>query len=628
MLTGMTLLLATAVMQSSEGSAAATGARLDALADHRFPVCSAVLNVKKAPYYAVGDGVHDDTAAIQRALNDLMGTHRILFFPNGTYLISKTLNWANKNSNGGNAWGFNWLQGQNPLKTIIKLKDGVFTDPKSPTPLMWCGGFGSADWFHNYVEDFTFDTGKGNPGAVGLQFYSNNVGAVRNLLIASGDGAGKAGLDLGHRNMNGPLLAKNIEVRGFETGIHTGNAVNSQTFENITLSGQKEFGFDNHGQSVAIHNVRSENSVPAIRTYGVLSLLTADLRGVSGAKDFPAIVNYNGGRIGLRDIVTTGYKRAIGDVTTPDYWTALRISGPDKPGSLGPKVDEYYSQPGTSPFSGRVASLRLPIEETPEIDWEDPSKWAVVDTFGADPTGSKDSSAAIQRAIDSGATTIFFPGAYALDRPVTVRGKVRRLLGCGNWLDYQNRAKPSLIISSGASKAVVVEHFFGTSGIEIRTDRDVVLRSIASEVKRFGPGKLFLEDITTGDLRNGTGQKLWARQLNVENEGTHFTNDGSTAWILGYKTERGGTLALTKNGAKTEIFGTMSYTTTAGKLAPMFVTDNASIFAYFAEICFNGDPFLTLIQETRGFATKTVKRADLKAGDAGISPYVGRGGTN
>lgn len=45
---------------------------------------------------------------------------------------------------------------------------------------MRCGGFGSADWFHNYVENLTFDVGRDNPGATAIQFYSNNTGAVRN----------------------------------------------------------------------------------------------------------------------------------------------------------------------------------------------------------------------------------------------------------------------------------------------------------------------------------------------------------------------------------------------------------------------------------------------------------------
>jgi len=36
------------------------------------------------------------------------------------------------------------------------------------------------------------------------------------------------------------------------------------------------------------------------------------------------------------------------------------------------------------------------------------------------------------------------------------------------------------------------------------------------------------------------------------------------------------------DGGRTELFGTMSYTTTtAGKLAPMFVTTDASIYVFF-----------------------------------------------
>ena len=48
----------------------------------------------------------------------------------------------------------------------------------------------------------------------------------------------------------------------------------------------------------------------------------------------PAIINYNGGRMMLRDITTTGYSRALGDVATPDFAAAYRIKGADKPGLI------------------------------------------------------------------------------------------------------------------------------------------------------------------------------------------------------------------------------------------------------------------------------------------------------
>ena len=603
----------------SAWAAEVTGAELDNATDHRFPVTSFVIDVTQPPYRAKGDGKSDDTAAIQKALNDVMGLHKILYLPNGTYLVSATLHWTNKNSNTQPAWGFNWVQGQNPLKTVIRLKDDTFTDPMKPKAVMWCGGFGSADWFHNYVQDMTFDVGRGNPGAVGLQFYSNNSGAVRNVAIVSQDGKGMSGLDLAHRDMNGPLLVRNVIVHGFAIGIQTGRAVNSQTFERVTVTGQSRFGFDNEGQAISIRQLKSENAVPAVRSYGVLSIIEADLQGRDGAKNLPAIINYNGGRVGLRDVTTSGYGRALGDVATPDFVAAFRITGADKPGSEGPNITEYFSHPATSPFGDQAKSLRLPVQETPDVPWDDPKTGAVADKFGADPTGQQDSSDAFQKAIDSGATTVFLPGFYALEKPIVIHGKVRRLLGTGAWIDYNSKSKPDIIVADGNEKAVVIEHFANINGgVEIKTDRSVVIRSVGTHITHRGKGPLFLEDVATGDLKLQPGHKVWARQLNVENEGTHVMNDGGELWVLGYKTERGGTLLHTLGGGRSEVFGTFSYTTTAGKLAPMFLTEDSAAFAFFAEVCYTGDPFTTLVREKRKGVIKEVKR-----GDGNVTPYVG-----
>ena len=69
----------------------------------------------------------------------------------------------------------------------------------------------------------------------------------------------------------------------------------------------------------------------------------------------------------------------------------------------------------------------------------------------------------------------------------------------------------------------------------------------------------FFEDVVTHDLHLKK-QKLWARQLNIENQGTHLINDGGDLWILGYKTERGGTLLDTRGGGRSEVLGGFSYT--------------------------------------------------------------------
>jgi hypothetical protein len=565
-----------------------------------FPACAAVIDITKPPYNAKGDGRTDDSDAIQKALTDTMGAHKILYFPNGTYLVSRTLRYTKKDSRGADAWGFNWLQGQSETGTIIRLKDGVFTDAGRPQPIIWGGGFGSADWFHNYVQNLTFDVGKSNPGAIGLNFYSTNSGAIRDVQIVSQDGAGAIGLDLGN-DMNGPLLVRNVIVQGFAVGIRAAHSVNSQTFERINLIGQSKCGFTNDGQSIAIRGLYSENAVTALKANSFTCLLDARLVGTGAAREVPA-VQVGKTAFFVRDLATSGYQ------------TALAVEG-DR-GAPGPVVVEYMTGRPTSPFGAPARSLRLPVEETPDVPWDEAKAWALVEV----PTDGSDASPAIQKAVDSGATTVFLANhqKIVLKSPVTIRGKVQRVIGCGNEPDYGRASRPDFIIADGEVPVVTFEHFGNINGgVVVDTTRTVVFRSVATRLMFKHKCDVFLEDFC-GRVEPLPDQRLWARQLNTENQGTHLLNDGATIWILGYKTERGGTLIHTKNSGHTELFGTFSYTTTAGKLAPMFVTEDASAFVFFNEVCYTGDPFAMLIRETRAGVTRAVER-----GQGGIAPYVG-----
>jgi hypothetical protein len=72
---------------------------------------STYINVKDPPYNAAGNGVTDDTSAIQSAINDAAG--ETVYFPPGTYLVGALT---------GSATAATVLLGNNPLTSILLAK--------------------------------------------------------------------------------------------------------------------------------------------------------------------------------------------------------------------------------------------------------------------------------------------------------------------------------------------------------------------------------------------------------------------------------------------------------------------------------------------------------------------------
>jgi Pectate lyase superfamily protein len=564
-----------------------------------FPSDAGVIDVTKTPYNAQGDGKTDDTIAIQRAINDYTGQRNIIYLPNGTYLISNTLRWPDKDRNGKQVWGFTHIQGQSLTKTILRLQDGIFKNSQTPQPLMTSGQHGSADWFGNYVSDLSIDIGQNNPGVIGLQFFSNNAGAVRNVAITSQDLQGVIGLDLGYNDMNGPLLVKNVSVRGFATGIHTGRSVNSQTFEHIELHQQKQVGLQNDGQVISARDLQSVNTSPAIlNNSGFLVLTDSTFQSSAGLSSSSAIVNH--GNLYARNLQANGYSNAI----KTDSAATKTVQGPT--------VNEFTSEAPISLFPSPSRAIGLSIRETPEMPSENPRSWANVVKFGADPTAQKDSAAGIQAAIDSGATTIYFPtGSYNIGTPILIRKKVRRVIGFNSWVDYFQKVTPTFRVVDGDAPVVQIENFNPIgSGITHETTRTLILKdSAVRDYRSTSQGDLFIENVAAGPWLFDR-QRVWARQINPENKGTHIVNNGGQIWTLGLKTERGGTLVQTLAGGKTQIDGGFSYTTEFGKLAPMFVNQNSDFSAAFAEVCNNNDPYTTIISEKRGQETRILSNKD------------------
>jgi hypothetical protein len=471
-------------------------------------------------------------------------------------------------------------------------------------------GHAPAQRFGNEIHDITVDTGCGNIGACGIQFIANNQGGVYETSIVSGDGQGFAGLDLGYTAEQGPCLIKDVSVEGFETGILANNDVDSITLENIKLEHQSKCGILNAGQPISIHNLTSVNTVPAFHSSGGLSVIVgANLTGIGDATGAPAIID--GSDMLARNITVTGYRAAIENHVS----SVVNVVS-------GPEVAAYFSKKASSLFGRPGSALDLPIENPPSIPWGDPASWTSSANFKGSSGSVDDDGPSIQRAIDSGASTVYLPkGVYHIGSTIVIRGNVRRIIGLKAYLipiaPLTGENLPLFKYVEGSAPAVVIEgintdfssgpYFF----MQDSAKRTLILRRLAinfgaaDAYRGDGGGTVFIEDVV-GRHFYFHHQHLWARQFNPEGDGMHVLNEGGTAWILGLKTEGGGTLVSTTSGGATELLGGFSYAVGAVDNTPMFVVDNSKVSLSFSEVCFTGKPFTTIVSETQNGEPKTL----------------------
>jgi hypothetical protein len=609
-----------------------------------FPPDSGIIDVTAAPYNAKGDGATDDTKAIQAALNDYPNAGAIIYLPNGTYLISTTLRWPQGRA-GGAEYKNTILQGQSRAGTIIRLKDACpgYTDPAVPKEMVWTGG-APAQRFRNAIRNCTWDTGKGNPGAVGVRFNASNVGCLRDVEIRSGDGAGVVGLDMAFADEIGPCFVKNVSVTGFDTGIATKFGVNGIVFEHITLCGQRQVGWHNNGQPITVRGLVSENAVTAIRQDqwgGLFTLVDSKLTGVGAASALPAVHLLAGGMF-ARNVAVAGYASAIqkdakaGAETVP-----------------GPLVREWVSakMPGSGP-----TSLGLPVKETPDVPWDDLKDWAVITQFGAKMDGRSDDSDALQQAIDSGKTTVCLPrGTVVIKKPIILRGKVRRLIGCEAFLKFptpMTGAANIFTVGESPEPVLVMERFgcwfwdnnAGANFIGNPTKRTLVLKELGDVDDTSdqhpngrgtvygGPGELFVEDVT-GRFHLMPGARAWMRQFNPETNQDHRNtqpeaqwhaiNEGGQLWILGIKTEGPGPVIITRGGGRTELLGGLMYSSGGARTQdqPAFIFEDSQGSVSVTEMNLSNNAYKTLVLlKKQGETALELKRGQAPGIPGGMIP--------
>ena len=601
-------------------------------AERTFPPDSGMVNVK-TQYGAKGDGVSDDTAAIQQAISATVHHPqtgpRIIYFPAGTYLVSRPLLEKDLNSHWNSLLS---LQGENRATTMIRLKDNspLYQSASARAAvLVFASQNGSPDGggnaaFDNNIFDLTIDVGRGNAGAVALDFMGNNYCALRNVTLQSSDPNHSGAIGLAFlRYAAGPCFMKGVVINGFDYGIKVANKEYSLTFEDLTLLNQKLYGIYDESNVLSIRHLFSTIAVPAIcnaNSAGLITLVGAILKG--GSSQSSAVENH--GTLYARDVTSAGYASAVQ--------------------GQGSAITEYDSGPAVTQFGGKSSSLNLPVEETPFFEDSNLNNWKSVTSYGADPTGRTDSSVAIQSAINSGATTVYFPtGVYTITRTILVGGRVRMLEGFNSSLNpsgeiFSHSQSPAPLLRVDAGPAdVTLNHFRigayyprpspGVIFVEQDSGRPLVLRdsligvqptTIAYQNTIRGTGDLFVENVAAMPWQILFPQKVFARQINPEGNRTKITNKGGELWILGLKTEGIGTNVETDEGGSTEVLGGLIYPVwkTPAESASFVANDSHVSFIYAVsnyKSAASGSDFTVQVKETQLGIVKSLLSTSLPA---------------
>lgn len=603
-----------------------------------FPAGAGVLKVTSAPYNAVPNDSGDDTAAIQAALTAANRTGRVVYLPNGTYIVSDTLKWSHGDLSYNEGWGgYAQMQGQSRAGTIIKLKSNCagFTSAATRKPVIKTASEdGQGDYsngegnqaFENHIRNLTVDVGSGNLGAIGIFYQASNVAALRDVTIKSSDATKRGAIGLAlYGNDNGPGLIKNVSIDGFDSGVQLYQEINTFVFEHLTLSNQKGEGIWCHGAVIGIRDLVSTNTVPVVNMHGngVLNLLGATLTGGSSANS-AIMLRDSESRAFLRDITSSGYASAVNNRGT-------FVSGANQAEWVSDGIHSLFPSPQTS--------LRLPVEETPTYFSTTSSDWVSVVAKGATVNNSSDDdSAGIQAAMNFGKPVVYFPaGRYHVGTTINVPPSVRLVVGFGGAIEFKTVLSPLFKVSGGGTSNTTIfdnmqwqSNGNGSLGVRQDDTRTLVLRDLTGPSmysNTVAGAKLFVEDVVSGGYAFNFPLKVWARQWNTEGpDSPKVLNKGGTVWCLGWKSEGRETQFDNQNGGQIEAFSGLAYSDGVNSSTPLFINTESSMVASFANAAYYGS-FDLLVKETRGGEVREKRRGSVidRAGGSVVPLYVGYG---
>jgi len=557
-----------------------------------FPADSGIINVRD--FGAKGDGRTDDTAALRAAINAagpdtgaFFWRTRIVYLPVGTYRVSGPLE---RRYAGGKYGSGMILVGESLSGTVIQLADRApgFGDKRSPRGVVMTTAklldgtptSGGKDYtrkgegndaYENFVENLTIDVGRGNAGAIGIDYLANNIGAIRDVRVIAPSDSGATGIAM-TRKWPGPALLQRVTVVGFDTGISVGNTEYGVTLDRVRLEGQRETGLVNDHNAISaarLSIVANETAMSNLSPDGLIVLMDSDLRRAAGESE----LLFNRGTIVARGLVLDG----------------------------SPRTGAWHAQ-AWQPWNTRAVSLDdAPVSpEDPPREWANVLRFAGTVAAGREP---RDITDALRRAFASGAATVYLPhGRYTIHAAIDVPPTVRRIAGMNASLTVRPEREPDFERSSGMLRItepgppLTIERvaFDMTDlgeqlAVEVSGKRDVVLRDVVTAGtslldRKPSGGRVFIEDVCCGALKIAGPEPVIARQLDTEGGETRIDNDGGNITVLGLKTEGACTAIDNRNGATSTVLGGLLYIVhEADPAVPAFRDSSGGLNASFVE---------------------------------------------
>lgn len=428
-----------------------------------------LVDVSAAPFYADPSGVQDSTEAINAAILFARDHQMVAYLPVGDYRISDTIEMLGKDPDSPNSSMNDYFcvfQGESQIpgsRSRLVLEDYA-ADFSSRNPVKFVlhayrpegNDYAYTTHYNQVVRSIDIVIGEGNSGAVGLRMQGAEGCLVEDVHIDATNGwkgvwglPGSGGSTHGLSVTGGEI---GVDLRGFNEDGQAGG-VGTQPgpmISQLRLTGQTEvpLALQIRGALVVVGADIQSDSADAVFQItpaysknpwsSSVSLVDASLD-FSGANGQPVVVDQVGSRgrgFTLYNVHLRGFHKIASEAgisLDPNVWTLCRevaVAG-NLPSPNGYDLTESIVVDGSVQPVDRLVDLLadrpplvdylklhsagkiLPTATTPGI--------ANVIDYGADPSGSIDSTEAIERALADAPSVLIPKGTFLISNTLSLK---------------------------------------------------------------------------------------------------------------------------------------------------------------------------------------------------------------